>query len=77
MTKRKERHSACIDSLEKAMFPFIESEEEQVRLTPEGRRRVDEWIEESVDLLTVERTRAVLSACLKGFIAGKKGSKAS
>lgn len=35
-----------IDSLEKKLFPFQESEEEQEAFTPEGRKRVTEWIRE-------------------------------
>lgn len=43
--KKSERHTHLIDSLEAVMFPFQESEEEQESFTPQGRQRVDEWIE--------------------------------
>lgn len=48
MAKRREKYTDLIDSLERVMFPYQESEEEQESFTPEGRRRVDRWIEEHV-----------------------------
>lgn len=43
-----EKHPQLIDSLEQALFPFQESEEEQEHFTDVGRQRVDEWIEEHI-----------------------------
>jgi hypothetical protein len=45
MARRKERHTTLIDDLEKQLFPFQESEEEQESFTPQGRMRVDKWID--------------------------------
>jgi hypothetical protein len=42
--QRRERYPRLIDSLERVLFPFQESEEEQESFTPEGRKRVDAWL---------------------------------
>jgi hypothetical protein len=44
--KRGERHTVLIDSLERVMFPFQESEEEQESFTDIGRQRVDAWLDD-------------------------------
>ena len=41
--KRKEKYTHLIDSLEKTLFPFQESEFEQESFTEQGRLRLDEW----------------------------------
>jgi hypothetical protein len=51
---RREKHTALIDSLAAKLFPFQESEEEQESFTPQGRKRVDEWID---DVLAQKRPR--------------------
>ena len=42
--RRRERYPDLIDELEREVFPFQESEEEQESFTPEGRKRVDDWL---------------------------------
>jgi hypothetical protein len=59
-----ERHRALIDDLERELFPFQESEEEQESFTPEGRRRVDDWIHK---LLLQFANREALEAELDKF----------
>ena len=46
--QRREKHTALIDSLAAALFPHQESEDEQEAFTPEGRKRVDRWIEHTL-----------------------------
>lgn len=64
MTRRRERHSELIDALERVLFPHQESEEEQESFTPEGRQRVDRWLE------TVIPSRAIPTPAAR--LAGRR-----
>lgn len=65
---QRELNTDLIDSLERELFPFQESEEEQESFTPEGRKRVDKW-------LTLTLGRAVIRATVRAHASSRPPSQ--